>query len=176
MLEETVYFLNLGFAEDIPIQGYFRISQAADCTFSTEYLFLTILQNPQRNNCAGVSFQPATCNFIEKEKPTFFCEFCKFFLGTTLLWKTSCELVLKGQFYKKQRTNILFIMKRSRSRQLFHGTDILRESRCLRTIARKLLLNLIVILNCFIDISIFSLLKCFVSPTIFLKKIRSSCF
>ena len=36
------------------------------------------------------------------------------FLGTLLLWKTSCELVLKGQFYEKRQTDILIIIKRYR--------------------------------------------------------------
>ena len=36
------------------------------------------------------------------------------FLGTLLLQKTSCELVFKGEFYKKWQTNILIIIKRYR--------------------------------------------------------------
>ena len=34
------------------------------------------------------------------------------FLETPLFWKTSCELVLKGEFYEKWLTDILIIIKR----------------------------------------------------------------
>ena len=64
------------------------------------------LQNSQWRTCTKVFFQPTTCNFIEKETLVciFFPWILRIFLGTTLLWKTSCELVLKGGFYKIRRT------------------------------------------------------------------------
>ena len=43
-----------------------------------------------------------------------FWSFLQNFLGTLLLQKTSCELVFKGEFYKKWQTNILIIIKRYR--------------------------------------------------------------
>ena len=34
------------------------------------------------------------------------------FLGTLFLWKTTCELVLKGELYEKWQTDLLIIVKR----------------------------------------------------------------
>ena len=76
------------------------------------------------------------------------------FLGTLLLWKTSCKLVLKGEFYEKWLTDILIIIKRYQEvNSSFKKADIMRESVYLRTIDRKFALNLIVIFNSFTDIS-----------------------
>ena len=36
------------------------------------------------------------------------------FLRTILLWKTTCELVLKGELYEKWQTDVLTIIKRYR--------------------------------------------------------------
>ena len=75
------------------------------------------------------------------------------FLRTVLSWKNSCELVLKGQFYEKWWTDILIIIKRYREVDSSFKKDIARESVYLRTIDRKLTLNLIVFFNSFTDIS-----------------------
>ena len=48
---------------------------------------------------------------------------------------------------------MLIIIKTYLFRQLFQETDIMRESVYLRTIDRKLTLNLIVIFNSFTDVS-----------------------
>ena len=75
------------------------------------------------------------------------------FLGTLLSWKTSCGLVLKGEFYGKWITNICIIIKIYREVHSFiKKTDIVRENVSLRDIDRKLTLNLIVIFNSFTDI------------------------
>ena len=51
------------------------------------------------------------------------------FFWTLLLWKSSCELVLKGKNYKKWQTNILIIIKIYREvDSFFEKTDIVRES------------------------------------------------
>ena len=36
------------------------------------------------------------------------------FLGTALLWKTSCDLVLKGEFYENGEPTFFIIIKRYR--------------------------------------------------------------
>ena len=72
------------------------------------------------------------------------------FLGTLLL----CKLGLKGELYEKWRTNILIMIKIYREvHSSFKKTDIVRENVYVRTINRKLTLNLIVIFNSFTDIS-----------------------
>ena len=67
------------------------------------------------------------------------------FLGTILLWKTSCKLILKGEFYS------LVVIKRYSKVDSSFKKQTLR-SVYLRTIDRKLTLNLIVIFNSFTDI------------------------
>ena len=81
MLEKTVHFLNVDLAEDISTQGYLKISETAVRTFTTTKSFLKKKQNSQECTCTGVSFQPATFNFIRKETPAYidFGEFCKIF-------------------------------------------------------------------------------------------------
>ena len=75
------------------------------------------------------------------------------FLGTLLLWKTSCRLVLKGGFYEKWITNIFIIIKIYREvHSSIKKTDIVKQNVSVRDIDRKLTLNLIVIFNSFIDI------------------------
>ena len=115
MLEKTVHLFNVDLAEDISMQEYPKISEAAVCTCATTQLFLKIQQNSQECTCARVSLQPATFKFMGKEMPAYiaFCEFCEIF-QEHLLWKTSCELALKQKFYEKWGTDILIIIKRYR--------------------------------------------------------------
>ena len=60
---------------------HFHFPVAQRC--SAKKMFLKILQNPQKNTCAGVSIlinlQAEACNFIKKETLTqvFSCEFCE---------------------------------------------------------------------------------------------------
>ena len=76
------------------------------------------------------------------------------FLGTTsLLLGTSSELLLKVEFSKKWRTDILVIIKRYREVNSSFKKVIARESVYLITILKKLTLNLIVIFNSITDIS-----------------------
>ena len=127
----------------------------------------------QEFTCSGVSFQPTTFSFIEKETPVYILLFLRNFLETVLLWKASCELVLKEEFYEKWWTNIFIIIKRyPEVASSFKKIDIARESVYLRIICKKLILNLIVTFNSIIDFFFFKyVLKYFASLTIFRKKI-----
>ena len=79
MLDKTVHFINVNLPEEIPTQGYPKMSEAAVPTCTTKQFF-KILQNSQELICNGVFSQPATFNFIEKETPSdiAFCEFYEF--------------------------------------------------------------------------------------------------
>ena len=60
----------------------------------------------------------STCNlqlYRKRDAATYsFLLVLRNFLGTLLLWKTSCELVLKEELYEKWQTFVLFIIKRYR--------------------------------------------------------------
>ena len=81
MVDKIVHFVNVDLAEDIPTQGYPKMSEAAVGTCTTKYPFLKSLQNSKVRPCNGVFFQPATFNFIEKETLAYiaFCEFYEIF-------------------------------------------------------------------------------------------------
>ena len=132
MLEKTVHFLNADLVEDTPTQGYRNISEAAFRTCSTKQSFLKITQNLKERICIGVFFQPAICNFIVKKTSAyiFFCVNLQIFLGTALICKTSCKLVLKGEFYEKWRTNVL-IIKRFRKVDSSFKEETLSEGKCI---------------------------------------------
>ena len=86
----------------------------------TKQLLLKILLSLQKFTCTGVSFQPTTFSFIEKETPVYILRFLRNFLGILLLWKASCKLVLKEEIYEKWKTNIFYYNKEiSQSQQLF---------------------------------------------------------
>ena len=155
MLEKTVYFFNVDLAEDISTQGYPKISEAAVRTCTTTQSFLKIQQNSQECTCTGVSFQPATFNFIGKETSTYidFCEFCKNFQEHVYYRKPPANWFWFRILLKMENRHSYYNKDISRSRPLFQKTDIARESVYLRTIDRKLTLNLIVIFNSFTDIS-----------------------
>ena len=172
MLEKTVHFLNLDFAEYISMQGYPKISEVAVRTCTATQSFLKIQQNSHKCTCTGVSFQPATFNFIAKETSTYiyFCEFCKDFQEHVYYRKPPANWFWFRILLKMENRHSYYNKDISRSRPLFQKTDIARESVYLRTIDRKLTLNLIVIFNSFTDISFQSMfLKYFVSLTIFRK-------
>ena len=63
-------------------------SEAATGDVLLKSVFLEILQNPQENTCARVSFllklQASSCNFIKKEAlaQALSSEFCKIFKNT----------------------------------------------------------------------------------------------
>ena len=143
MLEKTVHFLNLDFAEYISMQGYPKISEVAVRTCTTTQSFLKIQQNSQKCTCTGVSFQPATFNFIGKETSTYidFCEFCKKFQEHVYYRKPPANWFWFRILLKMENRHSYYNKDISRSRPLFQKTDIARESVYLRTIDRKLTLN-----------------------------------
>ena len=155
MLEKTVHFFNVCLGEDISTQGYPKILESAVYTSTTTQLFLKMLQNSQECTCTRVSFQPATFNFIGKETSTYidFCEFCKNFQEHVYYRKPPANWFWFRILLKMENRHSYYNKDISRSRPLFQKTDIARESVYLRTIDRKLTLNLIVIFNSFTDIS-----------------------
>ena len=60
----------------------------------------------------------STCNlqlYRKRDAGTYsFLLVLRNFLGTLLLWKTSCKLVLKEELYEKWQTFVLIIIKRYR--------------------------------------------------------------
>ena len=120
---------NCAFFQCRPCRGYSYVSISQDIRSSSltcaTQQFLKLLQNSKE--CTGGFFQPATFNFIQLS-----VSFVKF-LETHLFWKTSCELVLKGQFYEKWRTDIFIIIKRhlevdsSFKKQTLRGKVDIRE-------------------------------------------------
>ena len=74
--------------------------------FSEATVFLKIVQNSQKNTCAGVSgCRPLVCNFVKKETPAqlLFCKFCKNFRNTSQLLPLHFEEVImqNQERYKK---------------------------------------------------------------------------
>ena len=113
LLQKTV------FLQCRPWKGYpyVGISQDIRSSSSHMYYYIVVLKNLAK--FAGAQLHRSlfsTCNLQlhRKKDPglySFLWVFRKF-LGTLLLWKTSCELVLKWEFYEKWRTDILIIIKR----------------------------------------------------------------
>ena len=143
MLQKTVHFFNVVFAEDICMQGYPKISEVAVRTCTTTQSFLKIQQNSQKCTCTRVSFQPATFNLIGKETSTYidFCEFCKIFQEHVYYRKPPGNWFWFRILRKMENRHSYYDKDISRTRLLFQKTDISRESVYLRTIDRKLTLN-----------------------------------
>ena len=122
MLGQTVHFFNADLAEDIPTQEYPKILEAAIHTYTTTQSFLKTQKNSQEHTCTGVSLnlQPST----SLEKRSWDIQLSESF--AKLLSKTSCELVLKGEFYEKWRTEVLIIIKRYREVDNFFKKQTLR--------------------------------------------------
>ena len=143
MLEKTVHFFNVDLAEDTPKQGYPKISVAAVRICTTKQPFFKISQNSQECSRTRLSFQAATFTFLEKETPAYTSvSFADLYYGKhPVNWEN-----FKGKLYEKWQTDVLIIKKRYREvNTLFEKIDIAMKSVYLRTIDRKLILNLIVI-------------------------------
>ena len=112
------------------------------------------MQNSQERTCTLVSCQSATYNFTEKETSAymFFVNFCKIFWEHLCYDKPPANWFWQSILWKMTNRHSYYNKAISWSRQLFQRTDIVRESINLITIGRKLILNLIVILNSFTDI------------------------
>ena len=130
-------------------------------------------QNSQKCIYTRVSFRPATFSFTGKEtlSVTFAKIFRNTFIMANLLWNGFERRILWEMANRHTYNKNI-----SWSRQLFQNTDIARDSVYLRTIDRKLTLNLIIISNPFTDISLLKYvtkLKHFVFLTIFRVKFGS---
>ena len=143
MLEKTVHFLNVDFAEYISMQEYPKISEVAVRTCTTTQSFLKIQQNSQKCTYTRVSFQPETFNFIGTETSTYinFCEFCKNFQEHVYYRRPPANWFWFRILLKMENRHSYYNKDISRSRPLFQKTDIARESVYLRTIDRMLTLN-----------------------------------
>ena len=133
---------------------YSGISQDIRSSSSHMYYYIVVLKNLA--NLTGMHLHQSlfsTCNLeLHWKRDTGIYRFqwvLQNFLGTLLL----CKLGSKGELYEKWRTNILIMIKIYREvHSSFKKTDIVRENVYLRTIDRKLTLNLIVVFNSFTDI------------------------
>ena len=95
---------------------YAGISQDIMSSSTHMYCYIVILKNLAK--LTGIHLHRSlfsTCNlqfYWKRDAGIYrFRWVLRNFLGTYLLWKTSCGLVLKGEFYGKWRTNILIIIK-----------------------------------------------------------------
>ena len=171
---ENCAFLQFGLCRRyISMQGYPKISEVAVRTCTTTQSFLKIQQNSQKCTYTGVSFQPATFNFIGKETLTYiyFSEFCKIIYEHVYCRKSPANWFQFRILSKMENRHSYYNKDISRSRSLFQKTDIARENLYLRTIDRKLTLNLIVIFNSFADISFQYVAKIFCISYYFQEKI-----
>ena len=123
---------------------YFYVGISQDIRSSSSHMsLLKIQQNSQKCTCTGVSFQPATFNFIGKETSTYtdFCEFCKKFQEHVYYIKPPANWFLFRILLKMENRHFYYNKDISRSRSLFQKKDIARESAYFRTIDRMLTLN-----------------------------------
>ena len=115
MLEKTT-FLQCG-----PFTGYTYVDISQDIRSSSSYLYYYIVVLKNLAKLTGMHLQQSlfsTCNLQLHWKRnagiSSFLWVLRKFLGTLLLWKTSCELVLKGEFWGKWQTYVFIIIKRYR--------------------------------------------------------------
>ena len=153
--QENCAFLQCGLSRRYLYVG---ISQDIRSSSSHMYYYIVVLKNLAKFTEMHLHRSLfSTCNLqLHRKRDAGIYRFrwvLRNFLGTLLLWKTSCRLVLKGGFYEKWITNIFIIIKIYREvHSSIKKTDIVKQNVSLRDIDRKLTLNLIVIFNSFIDI------------------------
>ena len=105
---ENCAFLQFGLCKRcISMQGYPKISEVAVRTCFTTQSFLKIQQNSQKCTYTGVSFQPATFNFIGKETLTY----RRSLFRNTFIVENLLQIGFSLEFYQKWRTDILIIIK-----------------------------------------------------------------
>ena len=93
-----------------------RVSQDAEAAVHTCTIYSVVLKILA--NLTGMHLYRSlfsTCNLQLHQKRNAgmyrFRWVLRNFLGALSLWKTSCELILKGKFYEKWRTNIIVMTK-----------------------------------------------------------------
>ena len=96
---------------------YSGISQDIRSSSSHMYYYIVVLKNLA--NLTGMHLHQSlfsTCNLqLHRKRDIGIYRFrwvLQNFLGTLLLWKISCGLVLKGESCEKWRSNILILVKR----------------------------------------------------------------
>ena len=110
---ENCAFLKCGLCR---IYFYVGISQDIRSSSSHMYYYIVVLKNLAKLTEMHLHRSLfSTCNLqLHRKRDAGIYRFLwvlRNFLGTLLLSKTSCELVLKGQFYEKWRTDTLIIIK-----------------------------------------------------------------
>ena len=91
---------------------YVKISQDIRSRSSHMYYYIVVLKKLAKLTEMHLLFQPVTFNFIGKETSTYidFCEFCKNFQDTFIIWNL-LQIAFGLEFYEKWRTEILIIIK-----------------------------------------------------------------
>ena len=107
--------------QKIPLR---RDTQDIRSRSSHMYYYIVVLKNLAK--LTGIHLHRSlysTCNLqLHRKRDAGIYRFrwvLRNFLGALLFWKTSCGLVLKGEFYEKWKTNILIIIKTYRE---VHGS------------------------------------------------------
>ena len=131
---------NCGYLQCGPCRGYpyVEISQNIRSSTSHMYYYIVILKNVAKFTGMHLHHSRcSTCNlqlYQKRDAGTYsFLLVWSNFLGTLFLWKTTCELVLKGELYEKWQTDLLIIVKRQREvdssfkKQTLQGKVYIRE-------------------------------------------------
>ena len=115
MLEKTA------FPQCGPCRGYTYVGISKDIRSSSSHTnnYMVVLKNVAK--FTGMHLHRSlfsTCNSqLYQKRDAGTCSFLlvlRNFLGTLLLWKTSCKLVLKEELYEKWQTFVLIVIKRYR--------------------------------------------------------------
>ena len=110
---ENCAFLKCGLCR---IYFYVGISQDIRSSSSHMYYYIVVLKNLAKLTEMHLHRSLfSTCNLqLHRKRDASIWRFRWVFrniLGTLLLWKTSCGLVLKGEFHEKWRTKTFIIIK-----------------------------------------------------------------
>ena len=138
MLEKTVHFLNVDFAEYISMQEYPKISEVAvrTCTTSTTNLAKLTEMHLHRS-----LFSTCNLQLHRKGDVDIYVDFCKNFQEHVCYRKPPANWFWFRILLKMENRHSHYDKDISRSRPLFQKTDIAREKVYLRTIDRMLTLN-----------------------------------
>ena len=142
MLEKTAHFFNVDIVEDTVRKDIPRYQNQQ----FTQALLIVVLKNFAK--FTGMHLHRSffsTCDLKLYWKGNAdiysFLWVLQLFLGTALLWKTSCDLVLKGEFYENGEPTFFIIIKIYREvdssfkkKKPKKKPDITKESVYLRTI------------------------------------------
>ena len=109
---------NCAFLKCGPCRRYLYTGISQDIRNSSSHIYYYIVVLEKKAKLTGMHlhrsfFSTCSLQFHQKRNAGIyrFWWVLQNFLGKLLLWKTSCGLVLKGEFYEKWRTNILITIK-----------------------------------------------------------------